>query len=90
MRASAIVASLLVSGSPALAFPTAEGRQAKAGCDAPVSLDATKNIFLDYSLHSHVFWRREVGPAVEAIKNAEIKRKATNSKIVDKGTFVWM
>lgn len=62
--------------------------QNQAGCDAPVSLNASTNIFKEYKLHPQIIYRRRAEVAAEVIADAELKSRAL--KVAYAGQFVWM
>lgn len=61
-------------------------RQAPGGCDAPVELDASTNVWEDYTLHANSFYRSEVEAAA-----AEMEGEAAEAalRVADIGTFLW-
>ena len=61
-------------------------RQAPGPCDAPVELDASTNIWTDYTLHANSFYRSEVEAAAENMSGAA--REAA-LRVADIGTFLW-
>jgi cellulose 1,4-beta-cellobiosidase len=62
-------------------------RQAPGGCDAPVELDASTNVWTDYTLHANSFYRAEV-EAAAAEMSGEMAEAAL--KVADVGTFLWL
>lgn len=61
-------------------------RQAPGGCDAPVELDASTNVWTGYTLHANSFYRSEVEAAA-----AEMEGDAAEAalRVADIGTFLW-
>lgn len=68
--------------------PTVTDEQAQAGCEAPVYLDASTNVFKDYKLHPNSIYRKRAEASAEIINDAELKSRAL--KIANAGQFVWM
>ena len=63
---AATIAALATSASAA-----PKARQAGGACDAPVELDASTNVFQQYTLHANSFYRSEVEAAAEAARRAD-------------------
>ncbi|KEY66721.1 hypothetical protein S7711_06769 [Stachybotrys chartarum IBT 7711] len=61
-------------------------RQAPGACASPVRLDATTNVWREYTLHPNSFYRAEVEAAAEQMQGAE--REAA-LRVADIGTFLW-
>ena len=80
---AATIAALATSASAA-----PKARQAGGACDAPVELDASTNVFQQYTLHANSFYRSEVEAAAEAITDASLKEQAL--KVADVGSFLWL
>jgi len=59
-----------------------------SGCAADVVLDATTNIWKNYTLYPTNDYRAKVQSSVERIQDAEMKQKAM--KVADVGTFLWL
>ncbi|KAI0006546.1 1, 4-beta cellobiohydrolase [Xylariaceae sp. FL0662B] len=62
--------------------------RAAAACESAVSLDASTNVFQEYTLHANTFYRSEVEAALEAITDAALKEQA--AKVADVGSFLWL
>ncbi|KAH6613749.1 1, 4-beta cellobiohydrolase [Chaetomium sp. MPI-SDFR-AT-0129] len=84
--------TFLAFAASALAAPSAttpqKPRQASAGCEAAVTLDATTNVFTSYTLHPNSFYRAEVEAAVAALTDPSLADAA--AKVADVGTFLWL
>lgn len=61
-------------------------RQSPGPCDAPVELDASTNVWTDYTLHANSFYRSEV-EAAAANMSGEAAEAAL--RVADIGTFLW-
>lgn len=61
-------------------------RQSPGPCTAPVTLDASTNIWTDYTLHANSFYRSEVEAAAENM-TGEAAQAAL--RVGDIGTFLW-
>ncbi|KAI2630031.1 1, 4-beta cellobiohydrolase [Xylaria nigripes] len=84
---SKVSAALLATG--AIAAPSAKvARQASGACDAPVTLDATTNVWTSYTLHPNSFYRAEVNAAVEALTDPTLSTAA--AAVADVGSFLWL
>ncbi|KAL2144041.1 hypothetical protein VTI28DRAFT_9652 [Corynascus sepedonium] len=84
-------AATLAFAATALAAPsrtTSQKPRQAAGCEAAVTLDASTNVFEQYTLHANNFYRAEVEAAAEAITDSSLKEKAL--KVADVGTFLWL
>ena len=82
-----LTAASLALAATAAAAPSNERRQdSPGGCDAPVELDASTNIFSSYKLHANSFYRSEV-EAAAAEMSGTLAEQAL--KVADIGTFVW-
>lgn len=57
-------------------------------CTIPVILDAHENVWKNRTLHPTSLYRLKVEQAVAAIRDEELKERA--SRVADFGTFVWM
>lgn len=62
-------------------------RQAPGACDSAVTLDATTNVWENYSLHPNSFYRSEV-EAAAANMTGDMQTAAL--KVADIGTFLWL
>jgi cellulose 1,4-beta-cellobiosidase len=87
------------STSAALAFATAalaapspttqqKPRQAGGACESAVTLDASTNVFKEYTLHPNSFYRGEVEAAIEQLTDASLAEAA--AAVADVGTFLWL
>lgn len=76
----------------ALAAPSSTSqekpRQASSGCSAAVTLDATTNVFSNYTLHPNNFYREEVTAAIANLSDQSLAAAA--QVVADTGTFLWM
>ncbi|KAJ4417144.1 1,4-beta-D-glucan cellobiohydrolase cel6c [Gnomoniopsis sp. IMI 355080] len=91
MRSStSAVVAFAVTALAAPSTPTTENlpRQASAGCAAAVTLDATTNVFANYTLHANNFYRKEVEAAVANLSDQSLAAAA--AKVADVGTFLWI
>lgn len=83
-------ATLIAFAAGAIGAPTSTieniPRQAPGACASPVRLDATTNIWRQYTLHPNSFYRAEVEAAAEQMQGAE--REAA-LRVADIGTFLW-
>ncbi|ORY11417.1 1, 4-beta cellobiohydrolase [Clohesyomyces aquaticus] len=97
--AFALAADLLFSATThAFALPPlsttklrkrAPGLSANANaCDAPVSLNASTNIWKNYTLHPTLAWRNQINAAAAAIPDVELRKQAL--EVGKSGTFVWI
>lgn len=81
-------ATLMAFAAGALGAPQSmlNRRQSPGGCDAPVELDASTNVWTDYTLHANSFYRAEVEAAA-----AEMEGEAAEAalRVADIGTFMW-
>ena len=62
--------------------------RALSACTNAVTLDASRNIWLNYTLHPHDIYRDQYIAAAESINDTRLKNGAL--KVADSGTFVWM
>ncbi|AEO59280.1 glycoside hydrolase family 6 protein [Thermothelomyces thermophilus ATCC 42464] len=87
-----VQSATLAFAATALAAPSRttpqKPRQASAGCASAVTLDASTNVFQQYTLHPNNFYRAEVEAAAEAISDSALAEKAR--KVADVGTFLWL
>lgn len=65
----------------------AEDRSPSA-CTEPVVLNASENIWLNYTLHPHSLHRPYYLAAAELINDTKAKSQAL--KVAETGTFLWM
>lgn len=81
-------ATLVAFAAGAIGAPQGQvnRRQAPGGCSAPVELDATTNVWENYSLHANSFYRSEV-EAAAANMTGEAAEAAL--RVADIGTFLW-
>ncbi|KAI2469478.1 1, 4-beta cellobiohydrolase [Annulohypoxylon bovei var. microspora] len=86
MKVSTTSVAALAAG--AVAAPSNAPRKSAAACSSAVTLDASTNVFQQYTLHANTFYRSEVEKAVEAIADASMKTSA--AKIADVGSFLWL
>jgi cellulose 1,4-beta-cellobiosidase len=86
MKLSNAVVAAFAAG--AMAVPNKKPRQSAQACDAPVRLDATTNVFQQYTLHPNSFYRAEVEAAAAQISDAALKAQAL--KVADVGSFLWL
>lgn len=82
-------ATLMAFAAGALGAPPqsmVNRRQSPGGCDAPVELDASTNVWPDYTLHANSFYRSEVEAAA-----ADMEGEAAEAalRVADIGTFLW-
>lgn len=63
-------------------------RKSAAACSSAVTLDASANVFKDYTLHPNTFYRSEVTKALDAITDSALKASA--AKVADVGSFLWL
>lgn len=84
MKATTAVLAALAATASAKNIPR---QTSPGGCDAPVTLDASTNVWKDYKLHANSFYREEVEAAAEA---GPADLKDTILKVADIGTFVWV
>ncbi|KAL2149128.1 hypothetical protein VTH82DRAFT_8476 [Thermothelomyces myriococcoides] len=86
-----VQSAALALAATALAAPsrtTPQKPRQAAGCESAVTLDASTNVFQQYTLHPNNFYRAEVEAAVEAISDSSLAEKA--AKVADIGTFLWL
>lgn len=81
-------AAVAAFAAGAAAAPKRVARQSSGACAAPVELDASTNVFSEYTLHANTFYRSEVEAAAEAITDAALKASAL--KVADVGSFLWL
>lgn len=80
-------ATLMAFAAGAIGAPqSAIRRQAPGGCDAPVELDASTNVWTNYKLHANSFYRSEV-EAAAADMDGDAAEAAL--RVADIGTFLW-
>ena len=80
-------ATLMAFAAGALGAPSSMlARQAPGGCDAPVELDASTNVWTSYTLHANSFYRAEVEAAAAEMEGAAAE---TALRVADIGTFMW-
>ena len=72
--------SLIASGLAARAM--------NPGIAKPVSLNASTNIWLDYTLHPNSIFRAKVEAAAKHIEDGELRQKAL--RVAEIGTFIWV
>lgn len=81
-----LTATTLALAGTAMAGPKSI-RQDAGGCDAPVELDATTNIWEQYKLHANNFYRSEIELAMEDMSE---DLAAQAAQVADTGSFVWV
>ncbi|KAI1211665.1 1, 4-beta cellobiohydrolase [Annulohypoxylon truncatum] len=87
MKVSTTSVTALAAG--AVAAPSNNvPRKSAAACAEAVTLDASTNVFEQYTLHANTFYRSEVEKAVEAITDSALKASA--AKVADVGSFLWL
>lgn len=64
------------------------GNRAPSVCTEAVTLDATKNIWLNYTLHPQDVYRTQYLAAANLINDTEQRERAL--RVADSGTFLWM
>jgi cellulose 1,4-beta-cellobiosidase len=81
-------ATLIAFAAGAIGAPqgTFNRRQSPGGCDAPVKLDASTNVFESYKLHANSFYRSEVEAAAEQMEGEAAEAAL---RVADIGTFLW-
>jgi len=72
----------------AFARPSFVEEREAGPCSTPATLDASKNVWLNYTLHPHSVYRSRYLAAAERINNTEWQKKAL--KVANSGTFLWM
>lgn len=77
--------SLLALATAATALPSPVHKRA---CDAAVKLDASSNVFKQYTLHANSFYRGEVDAAIPNLKDTSLAEAA--KKVGDVGSFLWL
>ncbi|KAL2115474.1 hypothetical protein VTJ04DRAFT_9729 [Mycothermus thermophilus] len=80
--------ALLALATAASASPTKRQSAAPGACPSPVRLDASTNVFRQYTLHANSFYRAEVEAAVRQISDPTLAAKA--AKVADVGSFLWL
>ncbi|KAI0377632.1 glycoside hydrolase family 6 protein [Hypomontagnella monticulosa] len=84
-----IILSVLATVAAISTGDTSSNIQAPgSSCSTPAVLDAGTNVWKDHTLYPDPNYREKVMKAAEAIKDVELREKA--SKIADIGTFMWM
>ncbi|RYP77471.1 hypothetical protein DL769_003425 [Monosporascus sp. CRB-8-3] len=81
-------AAVAAFAASAMAAPNKKPRQSALACDSPVRLDASTNVFQQYTLHANNFYRGEVEAAAAQISDPALKEKAL--KVADVGSFLWL
>ncbi|KAI1812893.1 1, 4-beta cellobiohydrolase [Poronia punctata] len=84
---SETVLALFAAGAAA-APSTKTARKAAEACSDAVTLDASTNVWKDYTLHPNSFFRAEVEAAVENLSDASLAEAA--AKVADVGSFLWL
>lgn len=79
---------LLVGLTYAIPSSTRSTAVVAAGCDAPVKLNSSANIWKEYKLHPNIIYRNTVTNAAENITDASMKARAL--RVANTGTFTWM
>ncbi|RYP18098.1 hypothetical protein DL765_004110 [Monosporascus sp. GIB2] len=80
-------AAVAAFAASAMAAPN-KPRQSSQACSSPVRLDASTNVFQQYTLHANNFYRAEVEAAAAQISDATLKAKAL--RVADVGSFLWL
>lgn len=81
-----LTATTLALAATASAAPKS-ARQDAGGCDAPVELDATTNVWESYKLHANNYYASEIEAALPDMSE-EIAAQA--QKVAEVGSFVWV
>lgn len=79
---------LLVGLTNAIPSSTRSAAVLAAGCDAPVKLNSSENIWKEYKLHPNIIYRNTVTNAAENITDPSMKARAL--RVANTGTFTWM
>jgi cellulose 1,4-beta-cellobiosidase len=83
-------ATLAAFAAGAIGAPSASitklPRQAPGGCDAPVQLSGSQNVFATHTLHPNAFYREEVEAAAAQMSGAAAEAAL---RVADIGTFLW-
>jgi cellulose 1,4-beta-cellobiosidase len=83
-------ATLAAFAAGAIGAPSASitklPRQAPGGCDAPVQLSGSSNVFSTHTLHPNAFYREEVEAAAAQMSGAAAEAAL---RVADIGTFLW-
>ncbi|KAK8062817.1 Exoglucanase 3 [Apiospora hydei] len=77
--------SLLALATAAAALPSPVHKRA---CDSAVKLDASSNVFEQYTLHANSFYRGEVEAAIANLKDTSLAGAA--KKVGEVGSFLWL
>jgi cellulose 1,4-beta-cellobiosidase len=89
MKLTSVAAGLCaVAYATAIPHPNDLDSGDKVGCETPVSLNASTNIFQEYKLHPNIIYRKRAEAAADIIADPELKSRAL--KIANAGQFVWM
>ncbi|RYO81761.1 hypothetical protein DL762_006950 [Monosporascus cannonballus] len=81
-------AAVAAFAASAMAAPNNKPRQSSKACSSPVRLDASTNVFQQYTLHANNFYRGEVEAAAAQISDSALKAQAL--KVADVGSFLWL
>lgn len=78
----------LAAGVHALPSQPRQNAARATACTAAVSLDATTNVFTNYTLHANNFYRAEVVAATANLTDTTLSTKA--AAVADIGSFLWL
>lgn len=87
VKISAATLAAFAAGAIGAPSPSVKPRQTPGACPAAVELDASTNVWTEYTLHANSFYRSEVEAAAADMTGAMAEAAL---EVADIGTFLWL